>query len=89
MPLDDALVLTLEVGKYLMKPILVDSSSLAYLHFLPALLWLGYKPDNLHNLGKVLVSFNGSQANSLREIVIPVSTGPITALVPLIVIDET
>ena len=65
MPHDDALVLTLEAGKHLMKRILVDPCSVAYLLYLPALLWLGYKPDNLHNPGKVLVGFNGSQTNSL------------------------
>ena len=59
MPDDDALVLTLEVGKYLMKQILIDPGSVADLLYLPTLLCLGYKPNNLRNPRRVLVGFNG------------------------------
>ena len=85
---DDALVLTLEIGKHLMKRILIDPGSAIDLLHLPALLHLGYKPENLHNPGRVSVGFNRSQTNSLGEIVFPVLVGSITSLVPLIVIDE-
>ena len=88
MPHDDTLVLTLEVGKHWMKRILVNPSNAIYLLYLPALLRLGYKLDNLWNPGRVLVGFNRSQTNSLGEIVLPISIGPVTSLVPLIVIDE-
>ena len=88
MPYYESLVLTLEVRKHLMKRILVDPSSDTDLLYLLALLRLGYKPDNLHNLGKVLVCFNGSHTNSLGEIVLSVSVGLVTALVPLTMIDE-
>ena len=88
-PHDYALVLTLEVGKHLMKRILVDPGSVADLLYLPTLLRLGYKIDNLHNPRRVLVSFNGSQTSSLGEIVLPVTAGLVTALVPLTVIDES
>ena len=71
-----------------MKRILVDPSSAANLLYLPALLCLGYKPDNLRSLERVLAGFNGSHTNSLEDIVLPVSTRPVTALVPLTVIDE-
>ena len=37
---------------------------------------------------RVLVSFNGPHTNSLGKIVLLVSIGPITTLVPLTVIDE-
>ena len=71
-----------------MKCILVDPGSAVDLLYLPALVRLGYKSDNLLNLGRILVGFNGTQTHSLGEIVLPISTGPITALVPLTVIDE-
>ena len=71
-----------------MKRILVDPGSVVNLLYLPALLRLGYKPDNLQNTRRVLVGFNGSQTNSLREIVLLVSVGPVTALVLLTVIDK-
>ena len=85
---DDALVLTLMVEKHFMKRILVYLGNVADLLYLPALLYLGYKPDNLCNPGRVLVGFNGSQTNSLGEIVLQVSVGPVTTLVSLIMIDE-
>ena len=88
MPHYDVLVLTLEVGQHLMKRILVDPGNATNLLCMSALLCLGYKPDNLRNPGRLLVGFNGSQTNSLGEIVLPVSDGLVTALVPLKVIDE-
>ena len=60
-PHDDAHVLTLEVERHLMKRMLVDPGSAADLLYLPALVQLGYKPDNLHNPGRILVGFNGTQ----------------------------
>ena len=71
-----------------MKRILVDLGSAADLLYLLALVPLGYKPDNLHNSRRVLVGFNGMQTHSLREIMLPISEGLVTALVPLTMIDE-
>ena len=88
MPHDGTLILTLEVEKHLMKRILMDPSSVADLLYLPVLLSLSYEPDNLCNPGRVLVGFNGSQTNSLGEIVLPVSTRLVTVLILLIVINE-
>ena len=88
MPHDDTLVLTLEVKKHLMKRILVDLGSVVDLLYLPTLLRLGYKPDNLRSPRTVLVSFYGTQTNSLGEIVLPVIAGLIIALVLLTVVDE-
>ena len=88
MPHYDALVLTLEVIQHLMKQILVDPNSATDLLYLSALLRLGYKPDSLHSSKRVLVGFNGSQTSSLGEIVLPISVGPITTLVPLAAINE-
>ena len=66
----------------------MDLNSAADLLYLPALLRLGYKPNSLRNPERILVGFNGSQTSSLGEIVLSVSAGPVTALVPLMVIDE-
>ena len=71
-----------------MKQILVYPSNVVDMLYLPALLCLCYKPDNLHDPGRVLVSFNGSRTNSLGEIVLPVSARRVTVLVPITVIDE-
>ena len=71
-----------------MKFILVDPASAVDLLYLLALIWLGYKPNNLHNSGRVLVEFNSMQTHLLGEIVLLISAGPVTALVSLMVIDE-
>ena len=71
-----------------MKRILVDLSSGADLLYLPSLIRLGYKSDNLCNQGRVLVGFNGTQTHSLGEIVLPILAGPITDLVILMVLTS-
>ena len=67
---------------------LVDHGSIVDLLYLPALLRLGYKPDNLRNLGRMLVSFNGMQTASLGEIVFLVMTCLTTSLILFKVINE-
>ena len=58
-PHDHAIVLTLEVRRHLMKRILVDSGSVADRLYLPTLIQLNHKLDNLCNSGRVLIEFNG------------------------------
>ena len=88
MPHEDALVITLEVRKHLMKLILVDPSSATDLLYLLARLCLSDKQDNLRNLGSVLVGFNELQSKSLGEMVLLVTAGLVISLVPLTVVDE-
>ena len=66
-----------------MKRVLVDLGSAADLLKFLALIRLCHKLDNLHNLGRVLVGFNGTLTHTLGEIVLPISTGLITALFPI------
>ena len=72
----------------MIKRILVDPDNALDLLYFLAFLLLGYKPNSLCSLGRVLVGFNGSQTSSLREIVLLVSTGLVITLVSLMVIDE-
>ena len=72
-----------------MKLILVDSGSITDLLYLLALIRHYYKLDNLCNPRRVLVGFNGMQTHSVGEIELPISMGPVIALVPLTVIDQT
>ena len=62
-----------------MKHILVDPGNAARILYLPPLIRLGYKLDNLRNPGRVLVGFKGMLTHSLGEIVLPISVGPVTA----------
>ena len=88
LPHNDALVLTLEVGKHLMKRILIYPVSAIDLLYLPTLLRLDYKSDNLRNPCKVLVRFNNLKTHLLGEIMLLISEGPVTTLVPLTVVDK-
>ena len=88
-PHDEVLVLTLEVGPYLMKCMLIDPGSAVDLLYLPARIRLGYKSNNLCNPGRILVGFNGTQTQSLGEILLLILTSPIIAIAPLTVIDES
>ena len=72
-----------------MNCILIDSGSALDLLFFPSFIQFGYKPGNLHNLGRVLVRFNNMLTHSLKEIVLLISEGPVITLVPLTVIDES
>ena len=71
-----------------MKRILVNSGSMADLLYLLALIWLDYKADNLRNPSNFLVGFNETETLSFGEIVLLISTGPVTTPIPLTVIDE-
>ena len=67
---------------------LSDHGSATDLLYLPTLIQLGYQLDNLCNLGRILVGFNGTQTTSLGEVVLLVAARSIIALVPFIVINE-
>ena len=56
--------------------------------YLLTLIRLGYKDDNLSNPSRFLVGFNDTETLSLGEIVLLISTGSVTTLVPLTVIEE-
>ena len=71
-----------------MKRILVDLGNATDLLYLPTLIRLCYKPNNLSNPGRVLVGFNSTQTHSLGEIVLLMSMGSVTDLVLLTVINE-
>ena len=71
-----------------MERILVDPESIVDLLYLPDLFFLGYKLNKLRNPKRALDNFNGSQANSLEEIVFSISARLVTSLVPLTVIEK-
>ena len=58
---------TIEFGRNLMKSMLVYPRSMTDLLYLPDLVLLGYKSDNLRNPGMILVRFNGTQTHSLKN----------------------
>ena len=75
-PHEDALVLTLGVGGFDVRRVLVDSSSSTDLLQMSAHKQMSYSPSALKNLGHLLFEFNGV-TTSLGD-VLPVQAGLVT-----------
>ena len=78
----------LEIESHMVCKILVDPRSAADFLYLPALLQMGYQLTSLHSPGRILTSFNGSQAESLGEIMLLFTVGPTTMFVIFSFLNE-
>ncbi|XP_034708999.1 uncharacterized protein LOC117932070 [Vitis riparia] len=76
-PYRDALVLTIEVGDYDVKRILIDPGSSADLLQVAVIKRMGFEPSSLENPGRTLSGFNGSSTTSLGDVILPVHAGPV------------
>ena len=85
---EDALVLTLGVGEFDVKRILVYSSILAGLLQMSAYKQMGYSLSALENPGRLLSGLNGATTTSLGDVVLPVQAGSITLNVRFLVVDD-
>ena len=68
----DALILSLEIGDFDVRRILVDPSSSADLVQASVVGHMGHSLTDLENPGRILSGFNGSSTTSLGDIVLPV-----------------
>ncbi|XP_034701000.1 uncharacterized protein LOC117926018 [Vitis riparia] len=87
-PHRDALVLTLGVGDYEVKIILIDPSSSADLLQVAVIKRMGFEPSILENPGRTLSRFNGSSTTSLRDVILPVYAGPVILNVLFSVVED-
>ncbi|XP_034699385.1 uncharacterized protein LOC117924780 [Vitis riparia] len=76
-PHQDALILTIGVGNYDVKRILIDPGSSADLLQVAVIKRMGFEPSNLENPGRTLSGFNESSTTSLGDIILPVYAGPV------------
>lgn len=77
-PHHDALILTLGIGDFDVRRILVDPGSSADLLQVSVVKEMGFIPSSLENPGRILFRFNGASTTSLRDIILPIQAGPIT-----------
>nr|CAN61391.1 hypothetical protein VITISV_014768 [Vitis vinifera] len=84
----DALILSLEIGDFDVRRILVDPSSSADLVQASVVSHMGHSLAGLENPGRILSGFNGSSTTSLGDIVLPVQAGPVTLNVQFSVVQE-
>ena len=87
-PHRDALILSLEIGDFEVRRILVDPSSSADLIQASVVSHMGHTLIGLENPGRILSEFNGSSTTSLGDIVLPVQAGPVTLNVQFSVVQE-
>ena len=76
-PHRDALILTLGVGDFDVKRILVDPGSSVDLLQVAVIKQMGFEPSSLENPGRTLSGFNGSSTTSLGDVILPVQAGPV------------
>ena len=86
-PHDDALVVTLRIGGYDVKRVMIDQSNAAEIMYLDLYKGLGLKTENLTTYTSPLVSFEGKMVVPKGQIRLPVQTGTDVVEVDFIVVD--
>ncbi|RVW17419.1 hypothetical protein CK203_094149 [Vitis vinifera] len=84
----DALILSLEIGDFDVRRIVVDPGSSADLVQASVVGRMGHSLAGLENPGRILSGFNGSSTTSLGDIILPVQAGPVTLNVQFSVVQE-
>ncbi|XP_030970429.1 uncharacterized protein LOC115990777 [Quercus lobata] len=86
-PHDDALVVTLRIGGYDVKRVLVDQGSAVEVMYLDLFKGLNLKPEDLSPYDSPLVSFEGKTVTPKSMIRLPVQTNSDVVEVNFIVVD--
>ena len=86
-PHDDALVITLRIGGYDVKRVMVDQGSVAKIMYPNLYKRLSLRAEDLTPYSSPLVSFEGKVIVSKGQIRLPIQTGSETVEVDFIVVD--
>ena len=86
-PHDDALVVTLRIGGYDVKRVMIDQGSATEIMYPNLYKGLGLKPENLTTYSSPLVSFEGKMVVPKGQIRLPVQVGTDVVEVDFIVMD--
>ena len=86
-PHDDALLITLRIGDYDVKRVMVDGGSGAEVMYPDLYKGLGLKPEDLIPYNSPLMSFDGKLVIPKGMIRLPIQTGPEIVEVNFIVVD--
>ena len=86
-PHDDALVVTLRIGGYDVKRVMVDQSSAAEIMYPDLYKGLGLKPEDLTTYSSPLVSFKGKMVVPKGQIRLPMQAGTYVVDVNFIVVN--
>ena len=86
-PHDDTLVVTLRIGGYDVKRVMIDQGSAAEIMYLDLYKGLGLKTENLTTYNSPLVSFESKMVVPKGQIRLPVQAGTDVVEVDFIVVD--
>ena len=86
-PYDDALVITLQIGGYDVKKVMVDDGSRAEIMYLDLYKGMKLRPEDLTPYSSPLMSFDGKIVMPKGQIRLPVQTNPKIVEVDFIVVD--
>ena len=86
-PHDDTLVVTLRIGGYDVKRVMIDQDSTAEIMYPDLYKGLGLKPEDLTTYSSALVSFEGKMVVPKGQIRLPVQAGTNVVEVDFIVVD--
>ena len=86
-PYDDALVVTLRIGRYDVRRVLVDQGSAVEVMYLDLYRGLNFKSEDLTAYDSPLVSFKGKIVTPRGQIRLPIQTGSDVVEVDFIVVD--
>ena len=86
-PHDDGLVVTLRIGGYDVKRVMVDQGSAAEIMYPDLYKGLGLKPEDLTTYSSHLISFEGKMVVPKGHIRLPVQVGTDVVEVDFIVVD--
>ena len=84
----DALILSLEIGDFDVRRILVDPGSSTDLVQASVISHMGRSLTGLENPGRILSGFNGVSTTSLGDIVLPIQVGLVTLNVQFSVVQD-
>ncbi|XP_034672582.1 uncharacterized protein LOC117904180 [Vitis riparia] len=87
-PHRDALILTIGVGDYDVKRILIDPGSSTDLLQVAVIKRMGFEPSSLENPGRTLSGFNGSSTTSLGDVILSVHAGPVILNILFSVVED-
>ncbi|XP_065621950.1 uncharacterized protein LOC136064302 [Quercus suber] len=86
-PYNDALVITLRIGGYDVKRVMVDQGSTVEIMYPDLYKGLNLKPDDLTPYNSPLVSFQGRVVTPKGQIRLPMQTGSEVVEVDIIIVD--
>ena len=86
-PHEDALVVTLRIGRYNVRRVMVDQGSIVDVMYLDLYKGLGLKPEDLTTYNSPLVGFEGRLVTPKGLIRLPVQAGTDVVEVDFIVVD--